>query len=232
MKNRTKIAVPETNPSSSRERFNYVYHYSEQPYYTLPSNKDLNQKKEIDITSNTDGNLKTIFKQPLREKYNADNSNVYISPADKYYNTKHYDFNYTYEISNNNDNSKLNNTNDTFNKSKYTFEHSDIFHDLMSKKVSTKPSYNSKQRLNYSIGKVSGNNSSKDELIKQIRKNNSFLYNKTVDMMEKSDLNKSSNGCKLICSRCKCVLNDDDYAKLFVNLDEYKKKRIYVPGKF
>ena len=86
----------------------------------------------------------------------------------------------------------------------------------------------------YSIGKVSGNNSSKDELIKQIRKNNSFLYNKTVDMMEKSDLNKnkSSNGCKLICSRCKCVLNDDDYAKLFVNLDEYKKKRIYVPGKF
>ena len=234
VKNRTKIAVPETNPSSSRERFNYVYHYSEQPYYTLPSNKDLNQKKEIDITSNTDGNLKTIFKQPLREKYNADNSNVYISPADKYYNTKHYDLNYTYEISNNNDNSKLNNTNDTFNKSKYTFEHSDIFHDLMSKKVSAKPSYNSKQRLNYSIGKVSGNNSSKDELIKQIRKNNSFLYNKTVDMMEKSDLNKnkSSNGCKLICSRCKCVLNDDDYAKLFVNLDEYKKKRIYVPGKF
>ena len=232
IKNRTKIEVTDNSPSSSR--FNYVYHYSEQPYYTLPANKELNQKKEIDIKSNTEGNLNTIFKQPLREKYNVDNNNVYISPADKYYNTKHYDLNYTYEISNNTDNSKLNNTNDTFNKRKYTFEHSDIFHDLMSKKVSAKPSYNSKQRYNYSIGKVSGNNSSKDELIKQIRKNNSFLYNKTVDMMEKSDLNrnKSSNGCKLICSRCKCVLNDDDYAKLFVNLDEYKKKRIYVPGKF
>ena len=230
-------------PASFRDQsFNYAYHYSEEPYY-YPSNQskiktqnEEEQNKDKSFKSIQDNSLNnSVLHQSLKQKYTKNDNNVYLSPADLYYNTPHNDSSYTYEIVSKKKFNNANNfTKNDFSQNKHAFEHSDIFHDLLQKrqnsdkKFKTLQDKNNKSHMNYSVGKVITGDTTKDEVVRQIQKNNSFYKIPNCKTEERLKRNTSAKVKEnpLVCRRCKCKLGNE-YAKLFVNLDEYKKRRIY-----